>query len=78
MYQPNPFHWVPADGQRHASTDPKPAKGYPTGFVVGTLCGHQLAAENTSRSWLWPTCGTCNDKADGLANTPTPTAASAG
>ncbi|QIZ39278.1 hypothetical protein FDZ84_05175 [Saccharopolyspora sp. ASAGF58] len=74
---PHPFHWVPADGKRHASTDPKPHKGYPAGFVVATLCGYQLAAESTTLSWFWETCPTCNDKAHALANTPMPPVASA-
>ncbi|MBB5156409.1 zinc finger protein [Saccharopolyspora phatthalungensis] len=77
MYQPHPFHWVPADGKRHASTDPKPAKGYPSGLVVATLCGHQLAAEKTDLAWLWETCRTCDDKAHALAKASTPPAASA-
>ncbi|MBB5152500.1 zinc finger protein [Saccharopolyspora phatthalungensis] len=77
MYQPHPFHWVRADGKRHASTDPKPRMGYPTGCVVGTLCGHQLAAENTDPAWLWETCRTCDDKAHALAKASTPPAASA-
>ncbi|MBB5160058.1 hypothetical protein BJ970_007659 [Saccharopolyspora phatthalungensis] len=77
MYRPHFFSWVPADGLRHASTDAKPFRGYPTGFVVATLCGHQLAAENTDLAWFWETCRTCDDKAHELAKTPTPPAASA-
>ncbi|MGI8311086.1 zinc finger protein [Saccharopolyspora sp. ASAGF58] len=72
MYQPHPFHWAPADGKRHASTDPKPRKGYPTGFVVATLCGYQLAVENTTLAWLWETCPDCNAAAHVLAEVPMP------
>ena len=51
------FHWVPANLQRHASTDTKPAHGnYPTGISVGTLCNRELNADNTELAWFWPTC----------------------
>ncbi|MBB5156776.1 zinc finger protein [Saccharopolyspora phatthalungensis] len=76
-YQPHPFSWAPAGGLRHASTDTRPRKGYPTGFVVATLCGYQLAAENTTLAWLWDKCPACNDKVHGRANTPTPHAVGA-
>ncbi|MBB5159985.1 zinc finger protein [Saccharopolyspora phatthalungensis] len=72
MFRPHPFHWVPAEGKRHASTDPKPFKGYPTGFVVATLCGHQLAADNSEPAWFWEMCAACDVKARDLAKTPTP------
>ncbi len=41
MWSPHPFHWVPAGGQRHASTDAHPNGGhlYPDGTAVTTLCG---------------------------------------
>ncbi|WP_246868998.1 zinc finger protein [Saccharopolyspora sp. ASAGF58] len=67
-YQPHPFHWVPADGQRHASTDARLGGGYPTRVCVATLCGHQLIADNTDRAWLWDTCPDCNAAAHKLAH----------
>ena len=72
---PHPFRWVPADRQRHASGDRRPALGYPTGTVVKTLCGHQLVADNGPGAWLWETCPECNEKAHGLAGVPMPMAA---
>ncbi|GGI80879.1 hypothetical protein GCM10011581_17810 [Saccharopolyspora subtropica] len=69
-YRPHPFSWVPAVGQRHASTDAKPAGGYPTGMTVQTLCGHQLIADNTETAWLWETCPECNAAARVLAGLP--------
>ncbi|MDA3644948.1 hypothetical protein LZ318_03800 [Saccharopolyspora indica] len=65
MYQPYPFHWVPAAGQRHASTDRRPegALAYPTGTSVATLCREQVVADNTEIGWLWPTCDGCNTEA---------------
>ncbi|MEV0055987.1 zinc finger protein [Saccharopolyspora shandongensis] len=55
-FQPYPFHWVPAAGQRHASTDARPSGGYPTGMEVATLCGCRLDADNSELAWFWNTC----------------------
>lgn len=60
---PHPFHWVPADGKRHASTDTRPTGGYPRGTHVRTLCGQQLDAEDGVLPWLWNTCSPCNTAA---------------
>ncbi|WP_184727526.1 zinc finger protein [Saccharopolyspora phatthalungensis] len=67
---PQPFDWAPAEGQRHASTDARPGSGYPTGFVVATLCGYQLRADNTEPAWRWETCATCKAKARKLSQAP--------
>lgn len=62
------FHWVPADNQRHASRDTKPANGnFPTGMCVKTLCGRQLPADNSERAWLWATCPDCDAEAPKIA-----------
>lgn len=67
-YSPHPFHWVPAGGARHASTDAKETVGnYPTGTVVKTLCGDDVTADNGQLAWLWPTCPACNAEAHRLA-----------
>ncbi|MEU5848920.1 zinc finger protein [Saccharopolyspora shandongensis] len=71
-YRPHPFHWVPADGKRHASADPRPGAGYPTGVCVETLCGRQLIADNTDLGWLWGTCPDCDAAAHKLARCPMP------
>ena len=64
------FHWTPAEQQRHASLDTKPANGnYPTGMCIETLCGRQLPADNSERAWLWPTCPDCNAEARRIAST---------
>ncbi|WP_443204464.1 zinc finger protein [Saccharopolyspora sp. 5N708] len=68
----HPFHWVPAQDQRHASLDRRPGGGYPTGMSVRTLCDQQLTAENTELAWLWLTCPDCNIEAHRLANVPFP------
>ncbi|MGW1679832.1 zinc finger protein [Saccharopolyspora sp. NPDC002376] len=64
-----PFHWVPAAGWRHASTDRRPegALAYPTGTSVRTLCREQLSADNSEIGWLWPTCDSCNSEAHRIA-----------
>lgn len=72
MYRPHPFSWIPACGKRHASADTKPLGGYPNGFVVATLCRHQLPADNSDVAWLWETCPECNVKAHELAGIPMP------
>ncbi|MEV0085278.1 zinc finger protein [Saccharopolyspora sp. NPDC003752] len=61
-YQPHPFHWVPADGQRHASADKHPpgASIYPDGTEITTLCEQSLTAETSDTAWLWGTCPDCN------------------
>lgn len=60
-----PFHWVPAAGRRHASTDRRPegALAYPSGTSVTTLCRERLTADNSEIGWLWPTCAECNGEA---------------
>lgn len=64
-----PFRWVPADGQRHASTSPLPdyAHSYPEGTVILTLCGTELIARTHAHAWLWRTCPDCDIKAHDLA-----------
>ncbi|MGW5644489.1 zinc finger protein [Saccharopolyspora sp. NPDC003752] len=69
-FQPYPFHWVPAAGQRHASTDARPPGGYPTGMEVATLCGCRLDADNSELAWFWNTCPGCNRSAHALAGVP--------
>lgn len=64
---PHPFHWVPAEGERHASTDVRPPGGYPTGTNVTTLCGQCLTAEDGVLPWLWTTCSSCNATARRMA-----------
>lgn len=54
------FHWVPAGGKRHASKDPRPEGGYPTGCNVDTLCDQQVTANSSKVAWFWPTCPDCN------------------
>jgi zinc finger protein len=67
MTMPYPFHWVPGEGQRHASLDSRPGGGYPTGMTVTTLCQQRLSADNTELGWLWPTCRSCNEEAHRIA-----------
>ena len=59
----HPFHWVPAQGERHASADPRPSGGYPAGLTVSTLCEQEVPAEVGEVAWLWNTCATCNAEA---------------
>lgn len=65
-----PFHWVPAGGARHASTDARPdgALAYPSGTGVRTLCGADLVADNSEVAWLWSTCADCNAAARRIAD----------
>lgn len=64
------FHWVPAEEQRHASLDTKPAHGnYPTGTCIETLCGQQLSADNSEHAWFWTTFPACNAEAHKIAST---------
>ncbi|MCI2424021.1 hypothetical protein MOQ72_42140 [Saccharopolyspora sp. K220] len=70
-YKPHPFHWVPAEGARHASVDERTGSTYVDGTEVGTLCGHRLAADNSTPAWLWDTCPDCNVHAHALAGVPT-------
>ncbi|WP_093148377.1 zinc finger protein [Saccharopolyspora antimicrobica] len=71
-YQPHPFHWVPADGQRHASADPHPlgASVYSSGADVTTLCERTVEADVSELAWLWATCADCNAAARVLAGLP--------
>lgn len=64
-----PFHWVPAGGVRHASTDARSAGllVYPTGTPVSTLCGLDAVADNSELAWLWATCAECNSQAHRIA-----------
>ncbi|MEU5853203.1 zinc finger protein [Saccharopolyspora shandongensis] len=68
-FQPYPFHWVPAAGLRHASTDARPegSLAYVTGTSVSTLCRQELSADNSEIAWLWPTCGGCDTEAHRIA-----------
>ncbi|RKT84092.1 zinc-finger [Saccharopolyspora antimicrobica] len=69
----HPFHWVPGEGERHASLDSRPGGGYPTGMGVTTLCGKELLADNSEFGWLWSTCRACNAEAHRIAgSTPAP------
>ncbi|MCI2418758.1 hypothetical protein MOQ72_15055 [Saccharopolyspora sp. K220] len=62
------FHWVPADGQRHASTDERPCGcSYPTGTQVMTLCWREVVADNSELAWLWATCPDCDIEVRRLA-----------
>ncbi|MEV0697236.1 zinc finger protein [Saccharopolyspora sp. NPDC050389] len=70
MYRPHPFSWVPAAGQRHASTESRPPGRFPTGMAVTVLCGEHLRADNSELAWLWSTCPLCNEKAHLLAGIP--------
>lgn len=74
MWSPHPFHWVPAGGLRHASTDPHPNGGvaYPDNTEVGVLCGGAHRAHGSDESWLWPECETCRARACELAGTAPP------
>jgi zinc finger protein len=69
-YKPHPFHWVPADGRRHASADERPGNTYADGTEVGTLCGRQLVADNSTVAWFWETCPDCDVRAHALAGVP--------
>ena len=69
MFRPHPFSWVPADGQRHATTDAKPRYGYHA-IRVRTLCDLRVLVDDSDVSWLWPTCPGCNEGAHELAEVP--------
>ncbi|MDA3644529.1 hypothetical protein LZ318_23130 [Saccharopolyspora indica] len=69
-YRPHPFSWVPAEGQRHASSDQRPAGGWPDDTEVTTLCSQQVRAATGDLAWLWPTCAACNTEARKLAGFP--------
>ncbi|MGP4018685.1 zinc finger protein [Saccharopolyspora sp. 5N708] len=62
----HPFHWVPASGERHASTAPRPHGGYPAGTPLTTLCEQRIHAEVGDIPWLWSTCVSCNAEAHRL------------
>ncbi|GAA4849103.1 hypothetical protein GCM10025787_34900 [Saccharopolyspora rosea] len=63
-----PFHWVPGDGRRHASLDPRPCRcRYPAGALVSTLCGRKVVVDHSEVAWLWETCPDCNGEARRLA-----------
>ena len=63
-----PFHWVPADGWRHASLDKRPwGNAYPSGMLVNTLCSQEVVADATREAWLWKTCGDCHSEARRVA-----------
>ncbi|TDC90564.1 hypothetical protein E1161_18660 [Saccharopolyspora aridisoli] len=63
-----PFHWVPADGSRHASLDKRPwGNAYPSGMLVSTLCSQEVVADATEEAWLWQTCGDCHSEAHRVA-----------
>lgn len=54
--------WVATSDARHASTDPSPECGYPTGVSVQTLCGHPVIADN-DRGRSRRTCLVCAERA---------------
>lgn len=66
----HPFHWVPAEGLRHASCDQRPKGGYRSGQQVTTLCGRGMPAEAGDIAWLWETCRDCNHQAHRMAAAP--------
>ena len=68
-YQPHPFHWVPAGGQRHASHARVAA-----GDAAAMLCGERVVATYSATAWLWHTCENCNQSAHELAGVPMPAA----
>ncbi|QUH05359.1 hypothetical protein HUO13_35365 [Saccharopolyspora erythraea] len=71
MYAQHPFHWVPANGARHASIDPQGAgNAYVPGVEITTLCTRRVAAETGDMAWLWETCPECNAAARVLAGLP--------
>ncbi|WP_223840000.1 zinc finger protein [Saccharopolyspora pogona] len=74
MYRPHPFSWLPADGARHATTDERPAGGWPDGTEITALCRQQVRAKNSVEAWLWETCPGCNAEAHRLAGIPMPAA----
>lgn len=66
---PHPFSWVPAQGARHATTDPRPpncGRVYPPDVVVSALCGREVAAAVGAVAWLWETCPDCDEHARSL------------
>ncbi|MEV4734695.1 zinc finger protein [Saccharopolyspora sp. NPDC049426] len=64
-WRPHPFHWVPADGQRHASHG-----RVADGDSSRMLCGEYAVAFYGVTAWLWATCVTCNIAAHELAGVP--------
>jgi hypothetical protein len=72
-YQPHPFHWVPAGGQRHAARTRVDA-----GLEARTLCGERVRATYSDTAWLWETCADCDVAAHKLAGVPMPTHAAVG
>ncbi|GAB2740193.1 hypothetical protein GCM10027174_12000 [Salinifilum aidingensis] len=66
---PHPFSWVPAQGARHATTDPRPPRSgrvHPPDVVVSTLCGEEVPAAAGEVAWLWETCPDCDERARAL------------
>ncbi|WP_433868789.1 zinc finger protein [Saccharopolyspora sp. CA-218241] len=72
MCRLHPFHWVPADGERHATTAGRPLGGYSDGTVLETLCGRELRAVSGELAWLWFTCPDCDHEAHRMAGAPLP------
>ncbi|GAA2796349.1 zinc finger protein [Saccharopolyspora taberi] len=69
-YRPHPFRWVPAEGQRHATTDRLAAGGWSDGEAVTMLCGESVEVDNSVEAWLWETCADCNAEAHRMARVP--------
>ncbi|MDI2026978.1 zinc finger protein [Saccharopolyspora sp. TS4A08] len=67
MFQPHPFHWVPAGGQRHATRT-----RLESGEVGTALCGESITPDRSEIAWFWATCGSCNVAAHELAGVPMP------
>lgn len=70
---PHPFTWVPAAGQRHASTDPLPSGSgheYPADVTVRSLCGREVVSASGELPWLWLTCAECDDEARAIVGAP--------
>lgn len=68
---PHSFTWAPGAELRHASLDPAPGAGYPSGIAVETLCDRQIVTDTDWLAWLRPTCPTCDERTRKLVGAPT-------
>ncbi|MFR9731859.1 zinc finger protein [Saccharopolyspora sp. MS10] len=64
---PYPFRWIPAAGERHATTDSAPGPGLPPAGSAATLCDRQVVVAHGEQAWLWPTCRACGAAVHPLA-----------
>ncbi|MHA6802919.1 zinc finger protein [Salinifilum ghardaiensis] len=70
---PHPFSWVPGQGARHATTDPRPPHSglvYPPDVPVSALCGRAVTTAGGVTAWLWETCPECDERARALVGAP--------